>query len=209
MKNFKEYVLDWWSKYLDDHEDDAKRIMDAMIGEEEVIEDYIPDDAESCIDWLRNQNDAFDIYTYFFGYDAPSSCLDDMPDTETFLADMFKQAACWADYGANGLPSFTEGFAQDMASHAEGYRTPDGFFKDLAYGGCISGMIGMLIYHSDCKKLYIDHIDDMELYKQQLEGELGSSIKNEKELPHYTFMCWLCYEQLAYNIGRNLFPETF
>lgn len=209
MKDFKTFVLDWWNEYLDDHEDDAKRIMESMIVEEETIDDYIPDDADSCIDWLRNNDDPYDIYTSFFGYDAPATCLDDMPDTQTFLTDMFKQAASWADYSTSPLPSFADDFVQDMASHAEGYKTPDGFFKDLAYGGCVSGMVGMLIYNSDCKDIYIKHIDDMESYKLQLEGELGSPIQNEKELPHYTFMCWLCYEELAYNIGRSLFPETF
>jgi hypothetical protein len=36
------------------------------------------------------------------------------------------------------------------------------FLEDLQRMGCISGMIGDFIYHADCKKFYIAHLDDLE-----------------------------------------------
>lgn len=69
-------------------------------------------------------------------------------------------------------------------------------------------MIGMLIYNSDCKRIYIEHIDDMEEYAEQIYEEAGF-ISNKNGAPHYTHICWLCYEEFGYQIGRTLFPETF
>ena len=70
-------------------------------------------------------------------------------------------------------------------------------------------MIGMLIYNSDCKEIYIEHIDDMEEFVKELESEMGEPIRNRDHLPHYTFVCWLCYEELAFRIARELFPDEF
>ena len=98
---------------------------------------------------------------------------------------------------------------EDMAGHSENYDTPYGFFHDLSYGGCVSGMIGMFVYHSDCKRFYIEHIDDLEAFVEDFEEELGEPIQNKDHQPHYTFTCWLCYEELAYRIARTLYPDTF
>lgn len=90
-----------------------------------------------------------------------------------------------------------------------GYEKPTGFFEDLQYGGCQSGMVGKFIYNSDCKDFYIKYIDSMEDFKTEMEDELGEPIANRNGLPHYTFMCWLCYEETVYMIARELFPEKF
>lgn len=213
MKTFNEYVLSWWKKYLENStEETARAIMEnEFIGDEEGVDDYIPSpncEAESCREWLALQDDAERIYKTFFGIEG-SGCYDNLPDTETFLTDMFRDCAGWFDCCSenSSLPSFVEDFVPDMAYHAQHYETPLGFFKDLQHG-CVSGMIDMLIYNIDCKRIYIKHIDDMEEYKEQIEGECGP-ISNRHNAPHYTFMCWLCYEELGYQIGRALFPETF
>ena len=91
-----------------------------------------------------------------------------------------------------------------MAGHCFNYANPAGFFQDLQCGGCASGMIGMFIYHSDCKDFYINHIDSMEDFVEEFEDELGSPIKNEAKMPHYTFICWICYEELAFRIANEL-----
>jgi len=79
------------------------------------------------------------------------------------------------------------------------------FLLDLQRGGCISGMIGEFIYHSDCKAFYIEHLEDLENIKTELEESLGEPIANRYGLPHYTFMCWLCLEEYCYDIYRNSF----
>lgn len=209
MKTFEEYVLDWWNEYLDDAEDSTlKALMENLIGEEETIDDYIPEDAESPREWLRDNMTADEVYNKYFGLENDGLCPDNMPDRAEFNYQMLKENVSWWNGGQTTLPSFTEEFLSDMVNHIEDYDTPLEFFKDLAYGSCQSGMIGMLIYNSDCKKIYIEHIDDMEEYMEQIYDEVGY-MKNEKRLPHYVLVCWTCYEELAYRIARELYPETF
>lgn len=200
-QTFEGYVLDWWQEFVESHESESKSIMETLIGEEETIENYL-DEGETSYDWLLNKDDADEIYQNFFGCNGESLCFDDIPDTETFLTNMFKQAY-------ENEYDFAEEFIEDMAGNAAGYVNPVGFFKDLSYGGCSSGMIGMFIYNDDCKKFYINHIDDLEAFVEDFEGELGEHISNKDHQPHYTFVCWLCYEEFAHRIGRTLFPETF
>lgn len=208
MKTFEEFVTDWWKDYLSEaSEDTHKALMENLIGEEETIEDYIPEDYASPREWLEDNMTADEIYEKYFSFENDGLCPDNMPDAEEFIYDMLKENASWWNTNETPLPSFTETFLRDMVSHIEGYDNPIGFFKDLQ-NGCQSGIIGMLIYNSDCKRIYIEHIEDMEEYVAQMFEEVGY-IKNEQHLPHYTWICWMCYEEFGFQIGRALFPQTF
>lgn len=208
MKTFDEYVLDWWCSYLDEAEEHTlKALMEDLIGEEETIDDYIPEDAESPREWLKDNMKANEIYGKYFGYANNGLRPDNMPDTFQFVRDMLKENVPWPDENTFAPPSYTDDFIDHMAAEIENYDYPLGFFKDLMTGGCQSGMVGFLIYNSDCKRIYIEHIDDMEEWKELMEDEMGAAIKNEQGLPHYTFMCWLCFEELAYSIARALYPD--
>lgn len=104
--------------------------------------------------------------------------------------------------------SFEPRFKDLVLMHVEDYEDPKGFFEDLQYGGCSSGMIGDFIYHSDCKNFYIEHIDDLESFRNDEEMEFdGVAWVNKDRQPHYTFMCWRAFEQycnyLKYNIYGN------
>ena len=79
------------------------------------------------------------------------------------------------------------------------------FLEDLQNGGCMSGMICEFIYHVDCKKFYIENLDDLENIREEIEDSLGEPVKNTHRLPHYTFMCWLCFEEYCFDIYRNSF----
>ncbi|MEO6175357.1 MAG: hypothetical protein ABIP27_09430 [Flavobacterium circumlabens] len=79
------------------------------------------------------------------------------------------------------------------------------FLEDLQKSGCISGMIGEFIYHNDCKVFYIKHLEDLENIKNDLEDSYAEPIANRYKSPHYTFMCWLCFEEYCYNIYSNVF----
>jgi hypothetical protein len=81
------------------------------------------------------------------------------------------------------------------------------FFDDLQHGGCMSGMIGEFIYHADCKKFYIDNIDELEGMKSDLEDNYGDPIKNHHDLPHYTFLCWLCFEEYCCDLFNQIFED--
>lgn len=200
-QTFEQYVLSWWTKYVEDHQADQKRLMETFIGKEETIEDYL-DKNETPYDWLLSKNNVKEIYEHFFGYSAEQFYIDDLPDTETFLIEMFKQA--YTD-----KYDFVDELIEDMAGHVINYSNPYAFFDDLQHGGCSSGMIGMFIYNNDCKNFYIQHIDDMEEFFSDFEEENGEPIRDNNKLPHYTFICWLCYEEVAYRVARTLYPTDF
>lgn len=103
--------------------------------------------------------------------------------------------------------SFEKAFKDIILERIADYEDPKSFFEDLQHGGCISGMISEFIYNADCKKFYIEHIDDLEWYKKEMEDCLGEPIKNRHEFPHYVFICQLCFEEYCYNL-YNLIYES-
>lgn len=111
---------------------------------------------------------------------------------------------CYGTYEVSAV------FNKIILSHIESYdgskkEQLKSFLEDLQHGGCISGMIGEFIYHDDCKSFYITHLEDLESIKNDLEESLGETIPNRFKVPHYTFMCWLCFEEYCYNIYYNVF----
>lgn len=103
-------------------------------------------------------------------------------------------------------------FNQIIISRLAGYegrkkQQLKSFLQDIQQAGCVSGMIGEFIYHSDCKAFYIKHLDDLENIKKELEDSFGEPIVNRYESPHYTFMCWLCFEEYCYSIYTNVFEN--
>ena len=105
--------------------------------------------------------------------------------------------------------SFTDEFNNIIENKIYGYNGNvkdklKSFLEDLQHGGCISGMIGDFVYHSDCKAFYIAHIEDLEGFKNELEDQLGEPIVNKK-IVHYTFMCWLCFEEYCHDLYNTIF----
>lgn len=101
--------------------------------------------------------------------------------------------------------SFASAFNKIIARKCADYDTFESFLNNVQCSGRISGLIGEFIYHKDCKKFYIKHIDDLEAFKTELEEQLGESIINHQEQPHYTFMCWLAFEEYCCNLYSNNF----
>lgn len=201
---FHEYVTDWFHELVEQHESDKEWCEDLFSQFGYNKAEYL-DEGETCYDFLMAMSDENEIYEALFGYEAKVKNLDDLPDTEGFLTAMFKEVGKQyiKDY------DFAEELLEDMSEECDGYTNPIGFFQDLQQGGCGSGMIGMFIYNTDCRDFYIKYIDSMEDFVEEFEDELGCPIKNEHRLPHYTFICWLCYEELAYRIARELWDGKF
>lgn len=200
MKDFKDYVNDWFSDFVDDHAEDSEWCNDLA----EAF-GYEESEDESPLEFLQGIDDADDIYKTLFA-SSSQVLVDDLTDTRGFLSHMFNKVAEDLDLDKY---DFIDAFTEDMAAQCEGYDDPAGFFRDLSYGGCASGMIGMFIYNSDCKDFYIEHIDDMEDFRDEWEEETGVSVKNKDGLRHYTLMCWFCYEEVGYKIAQALWPNDF
>lgn len=199
---FNEYMTRWFEDIMESHSDQPEWIedmFDALGYEKEDIEE--DDDMYSHIMY---NFDANDVYEKLFAFGHSQNFVSELPEAEEFVTQMIKETCPWCD-----SYSFGEDFVEDMAMHITGYTSPLSFFKDLAYGGCISGMIGMLVYNTNCKEIYVENIDDMERFKEELEGDMGGSISNRNQLPHYTFVAWLCYEEFAQRIARTLWEDEF
>ena len=164
------------------------------------------DEGQTVGDCLMNDVDADTIYDKLFNEGYCNTFID-MPNNADFALAILKYAV-----SILGLEQydFVIEFIEDMADHIVNYPNPQDFFEDLMRGGCASGMIGMLIYNSDCLKLYDQYVDSMEEYKEDLEKEVGV-IRQEKErrIVHYVWMCWLCYEEVALSIARFLYKDEF
>lgn len=107
--------------------------------------------------------------------------------------------------------SFVNDFNKIIKAKISGYDGTNedklkSFLLDLQKGGCSSGIVGDFIYNSDCKQFYIKHIDDLEDMKSDLQDALGEPILNSSNL-HYTFMCWLCFEEYCYDLYREIFEN--
>jgi hypothetical protein len=114
--------------------------------------------------------------------------------------------------GNNTVYSFADEFNTIIEYKIDGYdgKTKDklkSFFDDLQKGGCMSGIIGDFIYHSDCKDFYIKHIEDLEDFKEELENQLGEPIQNRHKIVHYTFVVWLCFEEYCYDLYNTIFEN--
>lgn len=201
---FHEYVTNWFHELVEDHKSDNEWCEDlfSQLGYNEP--EYL-DEGETCYDFLMAMSDENEIYESLFGYDSKVKCLDDLTDTEGFLTAMFEKIG--KDYIAKY--GFAGELLEDMVGQCLAYANPIDFFDDLQHGGCQSGMIGMFIYNTDCKRFYVDHIDSMESFVEDFEEELGEPIRNNLHIPHYTFVCWLCYEELALRIARELWEDEF
>lgn len=190
---FKDAVLCWFSGLEDGQQ---KEVISVVLGDEYLDEE----EYGTPYDCLESQYADKWFWENFGGYGTADnkiiSTFDFLGETERIMTDM-----CWDEY------DFTKDFISDIAYHCQNYSDPKQFFEDLAYGGCTSGMVGMFIYHNDCKTFYCEHITDMEDYKEELEGGLGEPISNKSDQPHYTFMCWLCYEEFARRLSQSLFND--
>lgn len=157
--------------------------------------------------WAEAHNDLVD--TDELVHDA---LYRDMGEREGFpTKDDYLEEVIRYTIGEIGLSQydFVEHFINDILYHISNYDNPIGFFRDLSNSGCASGMIGSLIYNSDCKEIYIENIDSMEDFILDEEEELGEPIQNRNKLPRYVFVCWLCFEEMCYKIARELFPDEF
>ena len=99
--------------------------------------------------------------------------------------------------------SFSEELKEIYKDHIESYPGVKGFFDDLAYGGCRSGMMGEFIWAEEIKEFYVKHIDDLEAYKRDLEEELGEPIM-DKDLSHPELVTWLVVEEVARRVSDEL-----
>lgn len=80
------------------------------------------------------------------------------------------------------------------------------WFNDLLQYGCISGMVGSLIYTLDAHKFYDTYYYEIEELRMELEEEYGASLA-PKENDTKTYFAWLSFEETARKIAYELEME--
>lgn len=204
--NFDKYVARWFHDYILDHEEDEDMMLSLFNTivdrqEDDSLDEWLDEGETICSYLMRCSAD--EIYSNII---CNNVLFDDLPDTEDFLKDMLKWVVSEEDLDKY---SFCDEFVEDIADELTEYESPLTFFQSLQSNGCQSGMIGLLIYNSDCLNIYGRYCNDMEEFREDLEDETGAPIHSSRNIPRYVWLCWLCYEEFAFRIGRYLFENDF
>lgn len=83
-----------------------------------------------------------------------------------------------------------------LENHIEDYENFEdvrSFMEDLRANGCVSGMIGELVYYSDTKKFFIENLDEIQDYLNDLILEHVYSIDEFD----YNEIVWVVFEAIA------------
>lgn len=97
--------------------------------------------------------------------------------------------------------SFSQELKEIFGDHIVNYNRIEDFFEDLSRG-CASGILGEFAYYSDTKEFYVQHMDDIESYIEELSEESGSRIKLGD--PHYNFATWLVVEGVGHSLSDGI-----
>jgi hypothetical protein len=82
------------------------------------------------------------------------------------------------------------------------YHNIKDFFKDLLQNGCISGMIGSLIYYRDTEKFFDTHYEEIIWLKTEYEESTGQPMNIPHEVKNH--LAWFSFEQTAYQLVNKL-----
>lgn len=75
----------------------------------------------------------------------------------------------------------------------ENFKDVRSFIEDIRSYGCVNGMSGELIYYDDIKKFYIENMDEIQDYINEL---INQGIYSINEL-HYNEIVWFVFEDIA------------
>jgi len=89
-----------------------------------------------------------------------------------------------------------------VAREAIDYHDAGVFFRDLFEHGCVSGMVGSLIYHTQTKVFFILHYDEIEELRLSLMEEDIMPARPESDL--CTFLSWLAFEETARQLVQEI-----
>lgn len=76
------------------------------------------------------------------------------------------------------------------------------FFNDLSNYGCVSGMIGSLIYYNQTHQFFDTYYEQIETLRLQYEEETGLQIQLGNDLKNT--LAWFAFEETAHNVATAL-----
>ena len=86
----------------------------------------------------------------------------------------------------------------EVAQEALEHDDPQTFFNDLLQHGCISDMVGKLIYYNDTHTFYDKHYEEIEELRTEYESSTGEPLEINNDLKNY--LAWFAFEQIAYEL---------
>ena len=94
---------------------------------------------------------------------------------------------------ASSLRSEVLEILENHIEDCENFEEVKNFMEDLRANGCVSGMIGELIYYSDTKKFFIENLDEIQDYLNDLIQEHVYSVGEFD----YNEIVWVVFEAIA------------
>ena len=88
-----------------------------------------------------------------------------------------------------------------VATEALNYHCPKAFFTDLLNHGCVSGMVGTLIYYVDTHSFFDKHYGEIETLREDYEDNIGEVLAIKGDLKN--FMAWFAFEEVAFRIASD------
>lgn len=158
---FKEYVKEWFDEFLEDHKESADELFKAMLFTDDDLSDK-----ESIYDFLSNlePNEIWDLC-----FINTHVSFDDLIDARAFWSMILPKVVEELDIKYN----FVKDMIDDIEYHCEQYDDPVGYFQDLQHGGCMSGTTSIFMYFDETKKFYIEHMEHLDNFAEDLEEEFG------------------------------------
>jgi len=88
-----------------------------------------------------------------------------------------------------------------VAREALSHESPVSFFKDLARIGCVSGMVGSLIYYHQTHAFFDNHYAEIEELRIEFESEvqpllIHGDLKNT--------LAWFAFEEVSFRLAEEL-----
>lgn len=99
----------------------------------------------------------------------------------------------------------------------QGTNYPDGWrgaYKDLAHGGCVSGIVSKLIYYTDTVKFYRKHQEEISALVTEMLRDTGNSLHElfgekwdvtdplAQDTHNQNLLAWFGFEEMARRIAE-------
>lgn len=112
------------------------------------------------------------------------------------VKDEIKKARCC---GRDLMAKALEIALEKMLDNGSDRAAFNNAVSDLT-SGMDTGVVGEIIYDSDCRDLFLEHYDEIMEYIEELEEKTGEPVVNRKKLPLHTFYVWVFFEDIYYRL---------
>lgn len=105
---------------------------------------------------------------------------------------------------AEGLRKAT---AEIVLGELESYDNAEDFFNDLFSHGCVSGLVGSLIYYTDTHAFAKEHLEDIMTLYQEVTEELGVTPSIDSDATNW--LAWFGFEETALQLYHEIGGENW